>query len=269
MTGQRSKFQRLRPWVLVLTVTVFPLLAGCGHFWEDVTSRSQEPGVWNNVQYRWNLVFNRPEPLQVLASSTDGDMRRRALEDLELESGWWKKKDDPDLMFRVLSTSALKERDLICRAMAVEKLAQLKDPRVNDVLVECYKSPLNQDVNLPAVKIAVVRALGKRGEAAGIETVLQALKSDNPPDLRQAAVESLGSIKNDQAASELVRVLREDKDVSLKYRAYLSLQHLTGRSDIPPKADAWESQFRQAASKGQSPYQEPGALIKLANFWSD
>jgi hypothetical protein len=252
-----------------ILVAFLPLLAGCANFWEDVTSYSPEPGVWNNVQYRWSLVFNRPDPLQVLASSTDGDMRRRALESLEVEAPWWKSNDDPDLMFRVLSTSAQRERDLICRVMAIEKLGRLKDPRVNDVLVECYNSPDAHDPQLPAVKIAVVKALGARGDAAGMETLVTALKPDNPPDLRQAAADSLGRIKNDQAAGELIRILREDRDVAVKYRAYQSLQALTGRTDLPPKADAWEAQFRQAAEAGRSPYREPSALIRAVSFWGD
>lgn len=262
-----AKAPAWRSGAAALALAALPALAGCGHFWEDVTSRSPQPGVWNNVKYRWDLAFNRPEPLQVLATSSDGDMRRRALEDLDTSPSWWKKQGDDDLMFRVLSTSALQERDTICRVLAIEKLAELKDPRVTQTLKECYEAPVNQDPNLPSVRIAVLQAFGKRRDQGGVELLTAALKKDNPPDLRQAAAASLGRIKNDQAASELVRLLKEEKDVSLKYRAWLGLKEMTGK-DLPAKAEVWEEQFRTASAAGQPLFPEKSGVIKLANFWS-
>lgn len=255
-----------RGWLA--TLLALPGLAGCGHFWEDVTSRSPEPGVWNNIQYRWELAFNRPDPLQVLASSTDGDMRRRALETLDVNGSWWDRTQDAYLMFRVLSTSALQERDTICRTLAVQRLGELKDDRVPAVLAEVYASPLNQDPQFPAVKVAVLQSLGRQANPASLDLLQAALAPDNHPDLRHAAAASLGSIKSEQAASALVKVLREDKDVALKHRAYLSLREMTGK-DLPAKPDVWEEEFRSAAAAGKSPYAPPNPIVKLASFWGD
>ena len=72
-----------------------------------------------------------------------------------------------------------------------------------------------------------------------------------------------------EAELVLVKVLREDRDVALKYRAHQSLQKMTGRTDIPARADSWEEAFRQAAATGQPLQREPSPLVKLVNWWSE
>ncbi len=262
-------YLKAKPWLLAIFM---PLAAGCGHFWEDVTSRSPEPGVWENVNYRWNLVFNRPDPLQVLASSTDGDMRRRALEDLQIETSWikpWKKTEESELLFRVLSTSAKEEPDTICRIKAVEKLALLQDPRVSQVLQECLQDPRNQKESGLPVRIAVVQAMGRRKDEATISTLASIAKQDKDIDVRLAAADALGKFKNPQAIEALVENLADDRELALKHRSYVSLCHLTGRSDLPADAAVWQAEFKKSSETGTPMIKEPNSFIKLVTWWQD
>lgn len=262
---------RTRRWAcrLMLAGGMFTGLAGCGHFWEDVTSRSNEPGVWANAKYRWELVFSRPDPMQVLATSNDGDMRRRALATLDTKGSFWKK-EDPDTVMRLLSACAANEPDPINRALAVERLAELNDPRVPQLLLDVYRAPVNAEQRALPVRLAALRGMGKTKDPATIEVLTAAvLDRELPVDLRFAAADSLGGHQNYHAASTLVKVLREDRDVALKYRAHQSLQKMTGRTDIPARADSWEEAFRQAAATGQPLQREPSPLVKLVNWWSE
>lgn len=264
-SGTARVWLRAGSWLLGSSLWL--TAAGCGHFWEDVTSRSDQPGVWNNVKYRWNLVFNRPDPLEVLASSHDGDMRRRALATLNTQGTWWKK-EDPEAMFRLLSTCAAREPDPINRALAVERLAELKDPRVPGVLLDTFKSPVNADPRALPVRIAAVRAMGQTKDASVVDTLTGVVQDrEQPLDLRFAAAEALGHFQHYQAAASLVKLLREDRDVALKYRAHQSLCHMTGRKDVPARADAWEEAFRKAAHGEQPLQRESNPLMKLVSFW--
>ncbi|HMP02203.1 MAG TPA: HEAT repeat domain-containing protein [Gemmatales bacterium] len=257
------------PCRLLLAVCLLPGMAGCGHLWEDVTSRSNEPGVWANMSYRWDLVFNRPEPLEVLASSHDGDMRRRALVTLDTKGSWWKK-EDPEVLMRVLTTSAAQERDPINRALAIERLVELDDPRVPRMLIDFYGAEINADARGLPVRIAAVRGMGQVKDSVTIETLTGIVHNrELPTDLRLAAADSLGNHENHDAAGALVKVLRDDRDVAIKYRAHQSLQKMSGRKDIPARADAWEEAFREAAATGQPMRQEPNPMLKLVTWWRD
>jgi hypothetical protein len=262
---------RMQRWAcrLMLAGGLLTGLAGCSHFWEDVTSRSNEPGVWANVKYRWDLVFNRPDPMQVLATSNDGDMRRRALATLETQGSFWNKQD-PETILRLLSACAANEPDPINRALAVERLAELKDPRVPQLLIDVYQAPVNAEPRALPVRLAALRGMGQSKDPATIEVLTAAVQDrELHVDLRFAAADALGSHQNYHAANSLVKVLREERDVALKYRAHQSLQKMTGRKDIPARADSWEEAFRQAAATGQPLQREPSPLLKLVNWWSD
>ncbi len=259
-------------WKLLTLVTLLPWLTGCGHFWEDVTSRSPEPGVWDNVSYRWNLVFNRPDPLQVLASSTDGDMRRRALEDLQIDTNWmkpWQKTEEAEVLFRILATSAKEEPDTICRIKAIEKLALLQDPRVTQVLQECLQDPRNQQDMGLQVRIAVVQAFGRRRDDAAIPVLTAAMKDASDIDLRLAAAEALGQFKHVQAIEALVGSLAEERELALKHRSYLALCKATGRSDLPADAAVWQAEFQKSMQTGEPLIKEPNPFIKLVVWWKD
>ena len=71
--GKRGPAESWRPlarWKLSLATAVLGCgLSGCAGFWDDVTSRD----------FAFKKMFVRPEPLEVLKDSHDGDERAKAL----------------------------------------------------------------------------------------------------------------------------------------------------------------------------------------------
>lgn len=249
-------------WASLATL-VAVLAPGCSQFWDDITSRSPEPGVWNNVKFRCSLAFNQFDPKEVLTTSKDGDLRRRALGRLsEPKPG-----PERDEMLAILAAAAVREPDPICRVIAIEKLGAFSDSRCTQMLLEAYAAPVNNTSDTTAVRIAVLKSLAQRKDPAGIETILASLEPSKPRDQRMAAADALAAFPNYHAAGGLVTILREEKDVALRRRAYVSLQKMTGRENLPPQAEAWEEVFRSAAATGAPIQQDNSIGFRLASWW--
>jgi hypothetical protein len=265
-----GKSEPRRPWRGWPVFGLLPMLlgpvGGCAHVWDDLSARNPKTGSAIDLNYKFNLVFGRFDPLDVLAHDTDGDMRARAIRALkEPKEG----QEDYQLVFNVLSTAAVAERDVICRVAAVEKLGEMKDPRCTQFLIDAYQAPINANEKSATVRIAALQSLGERRDPAAIEVLAAALNKRGSADERMAAATALGRFEGHHAAAPLVRVLREERDVAVKHRAYVSLQAMTGRTNIPPQPDAWEEVFRAAATTGEPIYQDPGMMVKLASWWKN
>jgi hypothetical protein len=252
---------RLCRWACA-TLLVGPAV-GCSQLWDDLTAQSPEGGFGNNMAYRYHLLFHRPEPLQVLAESQDGDMRRRALMSLR-ES---KDPKEQDMLLNLLAAAAKTERDTVCRLAAVEKLGEFNDPRATAALTEAFYAPANFGERNPVVRMGVLRSLGQRKDPAAVQLLTEAVARDPSMDVRIAAAEALGHFPNASAAGTLVRVLREEKDVALRYQASQSLTKITGK-ELPARADEWDSYLRTATRPdGSIARSEANPLIKLASWW--
>lgn len=241
------------------------LLPGCATFFDDIRARSPEPGLWNNITFRTKLAFNMYEPMEVLASNDDGDMRRRAylrLKEPKVGS------EEYETVLGVLRKAASQERDMVVRMAAVTRLSQFEDPRATQILVEAWQAPANSGEGAVPVRMAVVKALGQRGDEAGLQVIATAMQKDQPADLRLTAADALGGFKEVQAAGSLIQVLREERDISLKNRAHRSLQKMTGKSNVPMQAEAWETAVR-GSTTGKQLTKETNPTLMLANWWNN
>jgi hypothetical protein len=259
MTAIRSQGWRKPLW-LVLGLSLLP---GCGTFYDDLRARSPEPGLWNNITFRTKLAFNMFDPLEILASNEDGDMRRRAYLQLKEPKEGTK---EHEMIVNVLRTASTQERDMVVRMAAIAKLGELKDSSATQILIEAYDAPTNRgEVNTP-VRMAVVRSLGQRGDPAGMQIIAASMAKDQSMDLRLTAVDALAGFKEAQAAGTLVQVLREERDIGMRHRAHRSLQKMTGKNNIPPKAEEWEVAVR-GSIKGTEVTKELNPTLMLANWW--
>lgn len=248
----------------ILLILFSPLLAGCAHFGDDFTAYN-EKGEWWDMGYKFDLMWNQGgEPLQVMANSQDGDLRRRAIMRMSEPS-------DPkerEHYITVLSTAARAERDAICRLAAVQQLGTYKDPAATQALIAAYSVPANMQDKNGVIQVAVVQALGKMKDPAAIETLTAALDPKNQEDLRAAAARSLGQYPDYKTSSALLASLKQERSTAVRYEVHQSLVKITGRT-VPPDAVAWEQEFQKAAATGEPLMKEPNAFIKLVNWWNE
>jgi HEAT repeat protein len=242
-------------------------LGGCATFVDDCTAVSPEGGFWNNMRYRRELLLSRPDPLEVLATSQDGDMRARAYRALKEPKARGGSDEDQTKMIDLLATAAKSERDLVCRLAATEKLAEFKDQRVHQALNDAFYAPANFQSKDPVVRIAAVQGMAKVGDPSGAQVLAEIMARDPSRDVRLAAADGLGKFQSYQATSALVKVLKEEKDVALRHSAAQSLKQITGK-DLPPQADQWEAYLQQKTGPDQQIVREPSKnILEQVGFW--
>jgi hypothetical protein len=239
-------------------------LPGCGTFFDDIRARSPEPGLWNNVTFRTKLAFNMYSTEELLASE-DGDLRRRGYMNLkEPKAGT----QEYEQVLGMLRKAASQEKDMVVRMAVAAKLGQFQDGRSTQILMEAWQAPANSGEEATPVRIAIIKALGQRGDQAGLQVLAAALQKGQPMDLRLAAADALAGFKEVQAAGTLVSILKEERDVGLRFRAHLSLQKITGKSNVPMQAEAWETAVR-GSIKGNQVAKEINPGLMLANWWTN
>src|SRR5207249_1600368 len=103
-----------------------------------------------------------PDPMWVLANSTDGDKKARALRELHEPKQNGGSDTEQDQVVQVLVTFATKDRQPLCRLAAIYTLGSFKDPRAEQALEEAYR--LAGSFNPETATIIRVKALESLGE---------------------------------------------------------------------------------------------------------
>jgi HEAT repeat protein len=149
----------------------------------------------------------------------------------------------------------LKDADPSVRVSELEKLRNLQDPEVNQILITSLSDP---DVRVkikaidilgareandavppmssmlflrstePIVKLHLVAALGRIGDAKGVTPVMQYLGEDQDERGRGTAVFALGEIGSDQAVPLLNEVVAQDQSPMVRRLAKEALQKVSG-----------------------------------------
>ncbi|MGH7925402.1 MAG: HEAT repeat domain-containing protein [Candidatus Binatus sp.] len=149
----------------------------------------------------------------------------------------------------------LKDADPTVRVSELEKLRYLQDPEVNQILTDSLSDP---DVRVkvkavdilgareateavppmssmlflrstePIVKLHLVAALGRIGDARGTVPVMQYLGEDQDERGRGTAVFALGEIGSDKAVPLLNAVVAEDKSSMVRRLAKEALEKVSG-----------------------------------------
>lgn len=257
----RKSFWRRKLLLLALGTGFVP---GCATFFDDIRARSPQPGLWNNITFRTRLAFNMNDPMDMIADE-DGDMRRRGYLNLkEPKPGT----EEYTQVLGILRKAASQEKEMVVRMAVVSRLGQFKDPVSTQILLEAWQAPANTGESGIPIRMAIVRALGQRGDPAGLQVIATALQKENTLDLRLTAADALAGFKEAQAAGTLIAVLREDKDISLRNRAHKSLQKMTGKSNVPMQAEAWETAMRGSLN-GNQITKETNPTLMLVNWWNN
>jgi hypothetical protein len=266
VTGARRPLRRRAFLLLGLGLS---FLGGCA-FWDEVTSR----------EFTVKGLFVKPDPLQVLQTSTDGDHRQKALRRLSEPKEHGGSDADQELYVRILCMAANTEKHAICRLAAIQTMAKFKDPRIVDGmgkdvpgLKQAYytASSFNPDT-AHMLKCAVLKSLGETGHPSGVEVLVNALRQ--PPvegasvevqrvmNERITAARALGHFKQYQATEALLQVLVKDKDPAVRNRAHDSLCQATGK-DFPPDAEIWAEFLHNP-----QPTPSDNPLHKLVNWFA-
>jgi HEAT repeats len=149
----------------------------------------------------------------------------------------------------------LKDADPSVRVSELTKLRNLQDPEVNSILMTSMSDPdvrvkikaidilgareANAAVPImsrmlflrstePIVKLHLVAAVGRIGDAQGTKPVMQYLGEDQDERGRGTAVFALGEIGSDTAAPLLNKVIAEDQSPMVRRLAQEALQKIDG-----------------------------------------
>jgi hypothetical protein len=253
--------------IIVAALTALTL-SGCANFFDEVTSRD----------FSLKAIFVPPNPLVVLRDSTDGDQRAKALLALKEPKQHGGTEVDQAAVVKILATAAATEKQPLCRLAAIQSLGHFKDPQATQGLIDAfYAAGTNASPETATVlRCTALNSLGETQNPGAVELLARVVKE--PPsegteiekqqalDVRIAAARALGNFSHYQATDSLVSVLRSEKDVALRDRAYESLKQATGK-DLPPDAQAWEQAIYQSPADGTHP-PDDSKKIKLLSWFS-
>ncbi len=223
------------PILAALTVT------GCASLWDDVTSRD----------FKMKSLFVQPDPLTVLQTSTDGDLRAKALQRLKEPISHGGTQADQDEVMKLLTNAAVSDKQPLCRLHAMETLGRFKDPRAATALTDAfYRANSFAPDTSAMLQCHALKSLGETSSPAGQELLVKVVREprsegteverQNAMDIRLAAARALGHYSDPQAEAALFLVMRTEKDVGLRMCAYDSLKTATGKR-MPLESKDWES----------------------------
>jgi hypothetical protein len=228
------------------------MLPGCAGFWDEVTSRD----------FKFQDLYTKPNPLQVLKDSNDGDHRARALRALQEPKQNGGSQQEQDAVLKILVTAASAESQFLCRVAAVQSLGRFQDPRAVSGLTDAfYNSGSYPQEQATRLQCLVAQALGETHNPAAVPFLVKvargapaegsAQEKQQVLDVRIAAAKALGAFHNRQASEGLVRLLQTDKDVALCNCVFESLQSTTGRK-LPSDFKDFDDLLRTTPAKDQA-----------------
>ena len=166
----------------------------------------------------------------------------------------------------------LKDADPVVRVTELIKLRYLQDPEVNQILMNSMSDPdarvkikavdilgareADESVTAmssmlflrstePIVKLHLVAALGRIGDAQGAMPVMQYLGEDQDERGRGTAVFALGEIGSDKAVPLLNTVVAEDQSQIVRRLAQEALQKVSGQMPTERAKTAAKDSIKQ------------------------
>jgi HEAT repeat protein len=244
-------------------------LGGCAS-WDDVTSKD----------FKFKDLYTKPDPMEVLRTSTDGDRRAAALRRLQEPKQHGGTDQQQDEMIELLAKTATTDKQVLCRMAAIRTLGRFKDPRAAKALQMAYDQASGPDTpvdvrtasytagagnfmpeNSTVLRCQTLVAMGETKDPATVDLLVRVLKQ--PPvdgtaeerqqnlDERIAAARALGNFNQPQAIEALLQVLKTEKDVALHDRAHESLQSATGKK-LPADPQAWDEALHPGDKEGDA-----------------
>ncbi|HEX3313524.1 MAG TPA: HEAT repeat domain-containing protein, partial [Gemmataceae bacterium] len=239
-----------RRWLGILLLV---FTTGCAVTWDEMTSK----------EFKFSQLYSTPPtPMQVLATSTDGDARAKAFTRLD------EARNDPTLenkQIDLLQRAAFTDRDPLVRMAAIRTLGRYTDPRAPKILADVYFSdpPKVAAEYKPLIRQQALVALETTSPGDARQIFLKAAKQPSAEltasasrdrmeilDERLAAIRALGKYNAPDSIETLVELVEKEKDVAIKQCAAESLKNIT-KKDIPADGKMW----REYVATGKAPPQ--------------
>ncbi len=151
--------------------------------------------------------------------------------------------------------------DQLARQIQIEP-----DPIVREAIIRAtgqFGTPLAYQIieaglrdESPQVRIACCQQLGQRAQVRSVSSLAAVLRDDEETDVRLAATEALGKIK-DPTAIAAVAIALDDRDPALQFVGVQSMQSLTGKH-YGGDVKAW----RQVAAGESPPEPKPPSIAE-------
>lgn len=214
--------------------------AGCATFWDDVTSRNFSLSAW----------FTREDPLVVLRDNDDGNKRARALAALEEPLAKGGTQEQQEVHIKILTATALSDREPYCRLAAIQTLGRFKDGRAAETLRAVFLQPLPYSAEVNSrIQQQVLSALAETRHDRARDLLIRVAKDlpvegslqdeQETLDRRLTAIRGLGNFPQPDATATLLFLLKTDKDVAVRDRSHEALKKSTGKN-LPADAAQWE-----------------------------
>ena len=196
--------------------------------------------------------------LAVAKTDADWESRRTAVRRL----GEFQRDDAVDEVMKIYASDA----NIEVKRSALRALAETKSPKAQARLLEVARTDPNADLRKQAVRV-----LGERGEAA-VDDLLRLFDSEQSPDVRRAALQSLSEIKSTRVEDKLFDVARSNEAVDLRRQAIRllgervskrSFEFLSATAQSPDANAEVQVQAVRAISERRSEESVP-LLIKIA-----
>jgi HEAT repeat protein len=224
-------------------------------------------------------MFTREDPLVVLRDSDDGTKRARALEVLEEPLAKGGTQQEQEVYIKVLTSTALTDRDPLCRLAALRALGRFKDQRAAETLRAVYfqSLPFSAEMNT-LVRQQVLTSLAQTRHESARELLVRVAKE--PPaegslqdrqetlDRRLNAIRGLGDYHHYESTEALLHILKTERDAALRDRAHESLKKATGKN-APADAAAWEQILHPGTAIASEQPQAGGSITNwiMRTFW--
>jgi hypothetical protein len=229
-----------------------------------------------DIKDEWKYRYTKPDALAALKSD-NGNERVWGLRYLEEPLRHGSTQEKQELYVKILTDVATRDRDPLCRMQAVRTLGGYKDPRAVKALEDAYdKARAFPPDTATVLREQVLTSLGQTGnaEARGLLVLVAraGAREDTQEermqtlDLRLCALKGLGHFKQSDVAETLHQVMATEKDVSLRDRAYLSLEEATGQH-LPPDPAKWDRYLHGTPNERAAVVREAGSGFSLVGWW--
>jgi HEAT repeat protein len=140
-------------------------------------------------------------------AKTDGEWESRRTATRQL--GHFQREDAADELMKIYSSDSNPE----VKKAALRALSETKNPKAQARLLEIARTDTNADLRKQAVRV-----LGERGEAA-VDDLLKLFDTEQVPEVRRAALQSLSEIKSTRVEDKLFEIARGNEPLDMKRHA--------------------------------------------------
>jgi len=143
--------------------------------------------------------------LGVAKNDADWESRRTAARQI----GHFQRDDAADELMKIYANDA----NIVVKKAALRSLAETKNPKAQARLLEIARTDTNAELRKQAVRV-----LGERGEAA-VDDLLKLFDTEQAPEVRRAALQSLSEIKSTRVEDKLFEIARSNEPADMKKHA--------------------------------------------------